>query len=66
MKKIIALLIIAISPAFAILAPLHQSVKEIDSILTSPQLPEYLPSAAQITEITKVEGGYIIISTTHL
>jgi hypothetical protein len=65
MKRLILLLALATAPAFAVLAPIHQSVREIKAIISSPELREYLPSAYGINEIKKVEEGYLVITDVH-
>jgi len=65
MKKLFLLLVVASTPAFSALAPLYQSMKEIQSILNNPQFTENLPTSAQIKDIKKVTGGYLIVTSSH-
>lgn len=44
------------------LAPLPQSIREIESILLYPGLSDYLPSGEAISQISKVEDGYLLVT----
>lgn len=68
MKKYIITLIILMAPTvgFSALAPLPQSLREIEAILVYPSLNEYLPSSSKINEITRVSDGYVIITDSHI
>jgi hypothetical protein len=45
---------------FCLLAPLQQSLKEIEGILNYPGLNEILPQGSEIETISKVSNGYLI------
>ncbi len=61
MKKLIfTFLLLATQPAFALLAPLEQSLLEIKGIVENPDMTSSLPSAEKILEIEMVESGYLI------
>jgi hypothetical protein len=65
MKKILLLLITPFF-TFAALAPLPQSLREIEAILTYPALSDFLPQSSSINEITKISDGYLIITDSHI
>ena len=63
MKKIItlALTLLAIQgSAFAVLPPLYQSLTELKTIINDERLGQYLQSGDLITDIRKVNDGYLI------
>ena len=63
MKKIItlALTLLAIQgSAFAALPPLYQSLTELKTIINDERLGQYLQSGDLITDIRKVNDGYLI------
>ncbi len=66
MKKFPLILLLLTAPVFAALAPLPQSVREIEAILMNPQLAKYLPSCDQIDQITRVVDGYLFITKAHI
>jgi len=66
MKKFLPLLILLTAPLFSALAPLPQSIREIEAILMNPQLAQSLPSGDQIDQITRVVDGYLIITKAHI
>ncbi len=66
MKYFLPTLFILTAPVFSALAPLPQSVREIEAILMNPQLAQYLPSCDQIDQITRVVDGYIFITKAHI
>lgn len=63
-KTLFTLLFIGMmsSPVFAILSPIHQSVKEIDAILWSRELSQHFNQADTIQEIKRVDNGYVVIT----
>ena len=65
MKKILLLILLPFC-LFAALAPLPQSLKEIEAILTYPSLSDFLPQSATINQITKVLDGYLILTNSHI
>ncbi len=48
--------------SFTSLPPLYQGIKEIEAILQSKELFQYLSSADLIEEIVRIEGGYTILT----
>jgi hypothetical protein len=66
MKKYVILTLMAFTPAFSALAPLHQSIAEIEAILTNPELTNHLSSGNQIREITKIDDGYLLITNENV
>lgn len=66
MNKFFILATAGVISGFSALSPLHQSIKEIDQILTNPDLPEHLPSQARINEITRIKDGYLIVTDSHV
>ncbi len=65
MRKIYlsALLLLSTSSAFALLPPLYESIKEIQTILDNPIFSNF--AGEQILSITKEEGGYNIETTNY-
>ncbi|MCC5831602.1 MAG: hypothetical protein JJU12_00970 [Chlamydiales bacterium] len=59
-KLLIALVLLASSPAYAILSPLNQSIAELRNIVMNDQLSKKLPSSEQILGVKAVENGYLI------
>jgi hypothetical protein len=47
---------------FSALSPLSQSLREYDTILTFPTLSDHISQGEIISEMIKVEGGYLIIT----
>lgn len=61
MKKIIfSLFLLTAQSAFALLPPLHQSVKEIETILSSEDLTQGLPPSQTIHSIVAYDTGYVV------
>jgi hypothetical protein len=52
MKKFLLLSLCSIAPAFAVLSPMNQSVRELTTILASNELRSALPQGEFIQEIT--------------
>ena len=48
--------------SFAALSPLAQSIKEINTIITSPKLRQYLNESEKIRDIRRLENSYIIVT----
>lgn len=44
------------------LPPFAQGKKEIEAILNSPEIDQFIPSGDMILEITKTDFGYLIIT----
>jgi len=66
MKKIFFLLAIFYSAAHAALPPMAQSIREIEAILSDPQLYQILGSAEMIQRIEQIEHGhYIVLTRNH-
>lgn len=63
-KSIVTLLLICLcsTPAFALLAPLHQSIREFDAVVTSKELPNYLDPNDKLVDI-KREGDTFTVVT---
>lgn len=47
-------------PSFALLSPLHQSVKEFQELLNSPYLTKNLASGEMITDVAKDHDEFIV------
>jgi hypothetical protein len=65
MKKMICLTLMLVAlgqSAFALLAPLSESIIEIRAILNSPELTQYLRSSDVIMNIEKTDSGYRIVT----
>lgn len=64
MKKILFALIFSFNlSAFAALPPLHESVKEFQSLLNNPFLTKNLSVGESITEIAKDHDEFIVTTT---
>lgn len=48
--------------SIAALPPFYQSKKEIEAILSSQEIPKYIPSGDLIIQISKTDDGYLIIT----
>ncbi len=48
--------------AFSILSPLNQSLKEIWTVLESPELKRYFSEYEEITDILRTEEGFLVVS----
>ncbi len=63
MKKFLLLALVLSGSVYAALPPFAQSAREIDAIVTDPDLYELLGSAEMIEQIIKTDGGFAVIST---
>lgn len=61
-KALLALMLACSGPAFALVAPLEQSIREIHSILSARELRQYLRPNEVIRTISHIENGYIIMT----
>lgn len=61
-KSIFTLLLVCLctSPAFALLAPLNQSIREFDAVITSKDLPDYLDPNDKIIDIKREDDTFTI------
>ena len=68
MKFIIPIIFLigSISEANAVLPPFFQGKREIETILSSKELSQYLPSGDLIAQITKTPTGYMIITNKRI
>ncbi|MBN2479970.1 MAG: hypothetical protein JXA94_07060 [Parachlamydiales bacterium] len=67
MKKILVIfLTIFALKVSAVLPPFHQSVKEIQQILSDERLKKEIPSGEPILEIIRVENGYLIYTNKYI
>lgn len=66
MNKVITILLTVPMLGFSALAPLPQSIREIEAILHYPALSEFLPQGSTIEDISKVSNGYLILTNTHI
>ncbi|MEN9655054.1 MAG: hypothetical protein RL235_1166 [Chlamydiota bacterium] len=64
--KITALLLFATTSLFAVLSPLAQSAREIDTILSDTRLYDVIGSGEAIVQIIKTEGGYVLLTPQHI
>lgn len=62
MKKKLAVIVLLPSILFAALAPLQQSIREMQSVLMYPGLNDLISQSDQIQEITRVSDGYLVIT----
>jgi len=61
MKTIIfSFFLLLTQPAFAVLAPLNQSIAELQDIMAGKALSEQLPASQAINSIDSVAHGYVI------
>lgn len=61
MKKFIfILLFLATTPAFAVLSPLYQSLREFKTLLDSPEIAANFSQGEQIEDIRRSKNSYII------
>lgn len=61
MKKLILTILLGVTaPAFALLAPLEQSVTELEEVFQSPELIERLPATEKILSVDTVSNGYLL------
>ena len=51
---------------FGLLAPLPQSIREMEAVLLYPALSDFIPQGDRINEITKVKDGYLVITTNRV
>ncbi len=58
----ISLLFICTLPAWALLPPLAQSVREMEAILEDPRLYDLLGSAESLQQILRTPEGYLILT----
>ena len=54
------------SPAIALLAPLNQSVAEMQALVSNPQLTANVPSSEQIVDVVRTPQGYLVLTTNYL
>ena len=66
MNKLLTLLITIPMLGYSALAPLPQSIREIEAILHYPALNDFLPQGSIIEDISKVSNGYLILTNTHI
>ena len=66
MNKILLFLIGIPVLGYCALAPLPQSIREREAILHYPALNEFLPQGSTIEDISKVTGGYLLVTNTHI
>lgn len=62
MKKLLIALCLLSAPCFAILSPLNQRLKEIDTLVTSPEMSKNLTQYDVIQDITR-EGNTFVVKT---
>lgn len=70
MKKLISVFVLAVTfisatPGFALLAPIYQSVKELEAILADRALFDQLKPNESIQEIKHINDSYVIITNVH-
>lgn len=66
MKKIaLSLALLAAAPSFAALAPLNESIAEIQAILNNRTLRSSLKTSEAIQEIIRTEDGYLVITNNY-
>jgi hypothetical protein len=69
MKKLFILsfsvILLLTGKTFAVLAPIYQSTKEINSILIDKRLIDKLTPYDVIQNIIKTKNGYLVISNLH-
>ena len=62
MKKLALLLTLLTCHLEGILPPLHQGVRELQALLSAPELAEKLPSGDLIEQIKRTAYGYTIVT----
>lgn len=68
MKKfmgLIATFLLFSTPAFALLPPLYEGIKEVKTILASSDLSQKLQSGEILETIQKNDAGYLITTNQH-
>lgn len=66
MKKfLLTAAVISGSSLFAILAPLHESIVEIETILKDQRFAKSFKPSESIQEIMKTENGYLIVTDNY-
>jgi hypothetical protein len=53
------------TPAFALLAPLGQSIKELNTILSSKELSQRFAPGETLQKITREEDSYLLQTESH-
>lgn len=68
MKRLLLALcmVFVVGELSAALPPFAQSKREIEAILTSQELYQYIPSSDVLQQIVKTPTGYLIITTTRI
>jgi hypothetical protein len=66
MKKILFAFLVLTTPLMAVLPPAAQSKKEMETVLSSPELNELVPSGDVIEQLLKVPGGYMLITNKRI
>jgi len=67
MKKFILILFILVGFNLnAALAPLYQSIKEIEHVLKDESLKEQLSSGDAVLEVKRVENGYLVYTSKYV
>lgn len=63
MKKwLCSFIVLFVNYAFAALPPFSESKKEIETILSNPEINYYIPQSDMIMQIVRTTGGYLIIT----
>lgn len=62
MKKLLVLALILTGTAFAVLPPCAQSLREIEAIVSDPELYQLLGGAESVQGIFKTNGGYAVFT----
>lgn len=70
MKKLISIFVLAVTfvfttSGFALLAPIYQSVKELEAILADRALFDHLKPNESIQDIKHVDDSYVIVTNEH-
>jgi hypothetical protein len=65
MKKLLFLALVLSGSAYAALPPLAQGIREIDAIVTDPELYQLLGSSEAIQQVIKTEGGYAVLTRNY-
>lgn len=65
MKKFLFLALLLSGSVYAVLPPFAQSLREIDAIVSDPELYRLLGSAEAFQQILKTEGGYAVLTKNY-
>lgn len=65
MKKLLIALCLLSAPCFAVLSPLNQRLKEINTLVTSPEMSQYLTQYDVVEDIKREDNTFTITTNEH-